>query len=57
MIKEQAKLHLKLLDDKQIKTITQPQVFLSYAWEADPLKNEAFSENSISTGGMSLNQD
>ncbi len=40
MIKEQAKLYLQL-DEKQIKTITQPQVFLSYAWEVKTLKNEA----------------
>ena len=33
MIREQAKLHLKSLDQKQIQTITQPQVFISYAWE------------------------
>ena len=35
MIKEQAKLHLKSLDQKQIQTITQPQVFISYAWEGE----------------------
>ncbi len=40
MIREQAKLHLQI-DQKQIKTITQPQVFLSYAWEEKTLKNEA----------------
>ena len=34
MIKEQAKLHLpETLDDIQRSILTQPQVFLSYAWE------------------------
>ncbi len=35
MIKEQATLHLpKDLDSLQRSTLTQPQVFISYAWEA-----------------------
>lgn len=36
MVSDQAALHLpKSLDEKQRLTITQPQVFLSYAWEAN----------------------
>ncbi len=40
MIKDQAKIHLKSLDSKQLKTITHPQIFLSYAWEEKPLQLE-----------------
>ena len=39
MVEDQARLHLpKTLDEAQVLKITRPQVFISYAWEAEGLR-------------------